>query len=60
MLETSYFSKLAETNPAQMVREEGASSLTRGMGPNVFRSILMNASQLASYVFLVDLSWAVV
>ena len=33
-----------------MVREEGASALTRGMGPNVFRAILMNASQLASYV----------
>jgi len=33
-----------------MVREEGASSLTRGIGPNVFRAILMNASQLASYV----------
>jgi dicarboxylate transporter 10 len=33
-----------------MVREEGASSLTRGMGPNVFRAVLMNASQLASYV----------
>ncbi|KAN0126002.1 Mitochondrial carrier domain containing protein [Russula decolorans] len=35
----------------RMVREEGASSLTRGMGPNVFRAILMNASQLASYDF---------
>lgn len=33
-----------------MVKEEGASSLTRGLGPNVFRAILMNASQLASYV----------
>lgn len=32
-----------------MVREEGASSLLRGAGPNVFRAILMNASQLASY-----------
>lgn len=32
-----------------MVREEGVSSLARGVGPNVFRSILMNASQLASY-----------
>ena len=31
-----------------MVREEGASSLARGVGPNVFRAILMNASQLAS------------
>lgn len=35
----------------QMVREEGWSSLGRGVGPNVFRSILMNASQLASCVF---------
>ena len=34
-----------------MVREEGASSLARGVGPNVFRAILMNASQLASYDF---------
>lgn len=33
----------------RMVREEGASSLARGVGPNVFRAILMNASQLASY-----------
>lgn len=32
----------------QMVREEGPSSLARGVGPNVFRAILMNASQLAS------------
>lgn len=35
-----------------MVREEGPSSLARGVGPNVFRAILMNASQLASYVDL--------
>lgn len=35
----------------RMVREEGASSLGRGVGPNVFRAILMNASQLASYDF---------
>ena len=33
-----------------MVREEGVSSLARGVGPNVFRAVLMNASQLASYV----------
>ena len=32
-----------------MVREEGFSSLGRGVGPNVVRAILMNASQLASY-----------
>ena len=31
-----------------MVREEGVSSLARGVGPNVFRAVLMNASQLAS------------
>lgn len=35
----------------RMVREEGWSSLSRGVGPNVFRAILMNASQLASYDF---------
>ncbi|KAI0051573.1 mitochondrial carrier [Auriscalpium vulgare] len=33
----------------RMVREEGPSSLARGVYPNVFRAILMNASQLASY-----------
>lgn len=35
----------------RMVKEEGVSSLGRGVGPNVFRAILMNASQLASYDF---------
>ena len=34
-----------------MVREEGFSSLGRGVGPNVVRAVLMNASQLASYAF---------
>ncbi|KAG7441521.1 uncharacterized protein BT62DRAFT_1080055 [Guyanagaster necrorhizus] len=34
----------------RMVREEGV-SLGRGVGPNMFRSIPMNASQLASYDF---------
>ncbi|KIO30285.1 hypothetical protein M407DRAFT_242219 [Tulasnella calospora MUT 4182] len=33
----------------RMIREEGWSSLSRGVYPNVIRSILMNASQLASY-----------
>jgi len=35
----------------RMVREEGPSSLMRGVAPNVFRAVLMNASQLASYDF---------
>ncbi|KAH7919940.1 mitochondrial carrier [Leucogyrophana mollusca] len=35
----------------RMVREEGPSALVRGVGPNVFRSVLMNSSQLASYDF---------
>ncbi|XP_006456214.1 hypothetical protein AGABI2DRAFT_195429 [Agaricus bisporus var. bisporus H97] len=35
----------------RIVREEGASGLGRGVGPNVFRAVLMNASQLASYDF---------
>jgi len=35
----------------RMVREEGVSSLGRGVGPNVVRAVLMNASQLASYDF---------
>ena len=39
-----------------MVREEGWSSLGRGVGPNVFRAVLMNASQLASYVVTVSVS----
>jgi len=33
----------------RMIREEGPSSLVRGVYPNVIRSILMNSSQLASY-----------
>lgn len=33
----------------RMIREEGFNSLTRGLGPNLSRSILMNASQLATY-----------
>ncbi|KAA1123023.1 Mitochondrial dicarboxylate transporter [Puccinia graminis f. sp. tritici] len=33
----------------RMIREEGFGSLTRGLGPNLSRSILMNASQLATY-----------
>jgi len=33
----------------RMIREEGVSSLARGLTPNVFRAVLMNASQLASY-----------
>ena len=33
-----------------MIREEGVSSLGRGVVPNVFRAVLMNASQLASWV----------
>ncbi|KEP45974.1 dicarboxylate transporter [Rhizoctonia solani 123E] len=32
----------------KMIRDEGVSSLVRGLAPNVFRSVLMNASQLAS------------
>lgn len=35
----------------RMVREEGVSSLARGVGPNVIRAVLMNSSQLASYDF---------
>lgn len=33
----------------RMMKEEGVGSLTRGLGPNLSRSILMNASQLATY-----------
>jgi dicarboxylate transporter 10 len=33
----------------KMVRDEGVGSMARGMGPNVVRAVLMNASQLASY-----------
>ncbi|KAK9897638.1 mitochondrial carrier [Cystobasidium minutum MCA 4210] len=35
----------------RVVKEEGAMSLFRGLGPNVTRAILMNSSQLASYDF---------
>ncbi|KAI9600759.1 hypothetical protein H4Q26_000551 [Puccinia striiformis f. sp. tritici PST-130] len=34
----------------RMIKEEGFGSLTRGLGPNLSRSILMNASQLATLV----------
>lgn len=33
----------------RMIREEGFKSLARGLGPNISRAILMNASQLATY-----------
>ncbi|EKM52975.1 uncharacterized protein PHACADRAFT_185789 [Phanerochaete carnosa HHB-10118-sp] len=36
---------------ARMIREEGPSSMLRGVGPNVIRAVLMNSSQLASYDF---------
>ncbi|KAI0748898.1 dicarboxylic acid transporter [Fomes fomentarius] len=35
----------------RMIKDEGWASLGRGVGPNVFRAVLMNASQLASYDF---------
>ena len=35
----------------RMLREEGPSSMLRGVGPNVVRAVLMNSSQLASYDF---------
>lgn len=44
----SFGSVLIHIIPIQMVREEGLSSLTRGIGPNVIRAVLMNSSQLAS------------
>jgi hypothetical protein len=34
----------------RIVREEGAGALFRGVGPNMARAMLMNASQLATYV----------
>lgn len=33
----------------RIVREEGVSQLFRGLGPNLVRAVLMNASQLVSY-----------
>lgn len=51
LLLPSLSSPLLKNPPPQMVKEEGPSSLARGVGPNVFRAILMNASQLASYDF---------
>ncbi|KAH8103234.1 mitochondrial carrier domain-containing protein, partial [Phellopilus nigrolimitatus] len=38
-----------------MVCDEGSSSLARGVTPDVFRAIPMNASQLASYYFKAEL-----
>lgn len=33
----------------RIVRDDGAAALFRGLGPNVFRSVVMNISQLGSY-----------
>ncbi|GAA5878672.1 hypothetical protein JCM8547_005116 [Rhodosporidiobolus lusitaniae] len=33
----------------RIIREEGGSALFRGVGPNMARAVLMNASQLATY-----------
>ncbi|WVQ98125.1 hypothetical protein IAU59_005247 [Kwoniella sp. CBS 9459] len=38
----------------RMVKEEGVTSLGRGLAPNTIRAILMNASQLVSYDFFKD------
>ncbi|WWD21559.1 hypothetical protein CI109_106045 [Kwoniella shandongensis] len=38
----------------RMVKDEGASSLARGLAPNTIRAILMNASQLVTYDFFKD------
>ncbi|KDE08607.1 hypothetical protein MVLG_01069 [Microbotryum lychnidis-dioicae p1A1 Lamole] len=34
---------------ARIIKEEGSAVLFRGLGPNVARAVLMNASQLATY-----------
>ncbi|BGP66437.1 hypothetical protein NBRC10512_002497 [Rhodotorula toruloides] len=39
----------------RIIREEGASALFRGVGPNCARAILMSASQLATYDFYKDM-----
>lgn len=46
-----YRYKHAIEGVARMSREEGISSLFRGLGPNIVRAMLMNASQLATYDF---------
>jgi Mitochondrial carrier protein len=61
MLFSAYATSLSDISNyrrkiVQMIREEGVSSLGRGIGPNVFRAILMNASQLAPYVPISRLS----
>ena len=38
----------------QIVRREGTTALLRGLGPNVVRAMLMNASQLATSVVVLD------
>ncbi|KAF9569840.1 dicarboxylic acid transporter [Agrocybe pediades] len=35
-----------------LVKEEGFQGLTRGLGTNMFRAVLMNASQVGSYDFI--------
>ena len=34
---------------AQIVREEGALGLWKGLGPNIVRNSVMNATELVSY-----------
>jgi solute carrier family 25 (mitochondrial dicarboxylate transporter), member 10 len=41
--------KNALSGLVRMIREEGLSSVWRGVGPNTARAVLANASQLASY-----------
>ncbi|KIM38442.1 hypothetical protein M413DRAFT_447888 [Hebeloma cylindrosporum] len=37
---------------ANLVKNEGVSALTRGLGTNTFRAVLLNASQVGSYDFI--------
>lgn len=39
----------AATGVVRMAREEGVTSLFRGLAPNLVRAVLMNATQLATY-----------
>jgi len=41
----------ALTGLVTLLRSEGANGLTRGVGPNVIRAVLMNGSQVGSYDF---------
>ncbi|KAF5311781.1 hypothetical protein D9619_003119 [Psilocybe cf. subviscida] len=49
--ETRYNYRNAFAGLVSVIREEGVQGLTRGLGTNTFRAVLMNVSQVGSYDF---------